>query len=42
MYIRRIVLPAAGAAGALAIAVAPASAHVTVSPDTTAAGSTPS
>ena len=39
MHIRRIVLPAAGAAGALALAVAPASAHVTISPDTTAAGS---
>lgn len=39
MHIRRIALPAAGAAGALALAVAPASAHVTLSPDTTAAGS---
>ncbi len=39
MHIRRIVLPAAGAAGALALAVAPASAHVTISPNTTAAGS---
>jgi uncharacterized protein YcnI len=39
MHIRRIALPAAGAAGALALAVAPASAHVTISPDTTAAGS---
>jgi len=38
MHIRRIALPAAGAAGALALAVAPASAHVTISPDTTAAG----
>ncbi len=39
MHIRRIALPAAGAAGALALAVAPASAHVTVTPSTTAAGS---
>lgn len=39
MHIRRIALPAAGAAGVLALAVAPASAHVTLSPDTTAAGS---
>lgn len=39
MHIRRIALPAAGAAGALALAVAPASAHVTISPSTTAAGS---
>ena len=39
MHIRRIALPAAGAAGALALAVAPASAHVTLSADTTAAGS---
>lgn len=39
MHIRRIALPAAGAAGALALVVAPASAHVTISPDTTAAGS---
>lgn len=39
MHIRRIALPAAGAAGALALAAAPASAHVTLSPDTTAAGS---
>ncbi|MDZ5622904.1 YcnI family protein [Nocardioides sp. HM23] len=38
MHIRRIALPAAGAAGALALAVAPASAHVTITPDTTAAG----
>ena len=39
MHIRRIVLPAAAAAGALALTVAPASAHVTITPDTTAAGS---
>ncbi|HYG93853.1 MAG TPA: YcnI family protein [Nocardioides sp.] len=38
MNLRRITLPAATAAGALALAAAPASAHVTVSPDTTAAG----
>ena len=39
MHIRHIALPTAGAAGALALAIAPASAHVTISPDTTAAGS---
>ncbi len=39
MHIRRIVLPAAAAAVALALTVAPASAHVTITPDTTAAGS---
>ena len=39
MHIRHIVLPAAAAvAGVLALAVAPASAHVTITPDTTAAG----
>ena len=38
MHTRRIALPAVGAAGALALAVAPASAHVTVTPSTTAAG----
>ena len=39
MHLRHIALPAAGAAGALALAVAPAAAHVTVTPSTTAAGS---
>ncbi len=39
MHIRHIVLPAAAAAGTLALAAAPASAHVTVTPSTTAAGS---
>ncbi|MEZ0578659.1 YcnI family protein [Nocardioides sp. MH1] len=38
MHIRRSVVPAAAAAGALALVAAPASAHVTISPDTTAAG----
>ena len=38
MHLRRTVLPAAAAVGALALTVAPASAHVTISPDTTAAG----
>lgn len=39
MHIRRIALPAVGAAGALALSVVPAAAHVTVTPSTTAAGS---
>lgn len=39
MHIRHITLPVAAAAGALALTVAPASAHVTVTPSTTAAGS---
>jgi len=37
--IRRAILPTLGAAGLLAVAAAPATAHVTVTPDTTAAGS---
>jgi uncharacterized protein YcnI len=38
MHLRRTVLPAASAAGLVALAAAPASAHVTISPSTTAAG----
>lgn len=38
MHLRRTVLPATAAAGVLALAAAPASAHVTISPSTTAAG----
>ncbi|KAA1418692.1 YcnI family protein [Nocardioides humilatus] len=38
MHIRRIALPATAALGALALTVAPAAAHVTISPNTTAAG----
>lgn len=39
MHTRRILLPAAAAAGVLALAAGPASAHVTITPSTTAAGS---
>lgn len=38
MQIRRIFLPAAAAAGVVALSVAPAAAHVTITPDTTEAG----
>ena len=38
MHLRRTALPAAAALGAVALAVAPASAHVTITPSTTAAG----
>lgn len=38
MHIRHIALPAAAAAGALTLAAAPAAAHVSITPNTTAAG----